>query len=403
MVGTFVRNYRTYITGVFLPCRVNLCAVNPARLCIVAVSLGLGLISGWADALDTWTKENSGVGANLNGITYGQGRFVAVGQGMVTLVSSNGADWSLAVGPGISGNLLGSAYANGVFVAVGAGGDIRRSTNGVNWIPVSSPTTNSLNGVGYGNGLFIATGNAGTLLTSPDGITWTSRVSGTTKHLMGVTWGNNLHMAVGKDNSSPGTVLMSADGVSWVNRSLGVGFYGAAYGAGTFVAMDARGVAYRSTTTTNWASVITAGGDYINGLTYAQGFFVGAGGPYLGGAQTVTTSPDGALWKQRSVNVTNSASLKAVTYGNGRFVAVGEKGMILRAGPIFTLRPPVLSSNAVAFLLAGEKGRVYRVQSSTNAAASWQDLLNVTNTDEATPFSVPIGPEESRLYRALTD
>jgi hypothetical protein len=376
--------------------------VNPVRLCIFAVSLSLGLVSGWADALDTWTKQTSGVGENLNGITYGQGRFVAVGQWMVTLVSSNGADWSLAVGPGFSGNLLGATYANGLFVAVGAGGDIRRSTNGVNWIPVSSPTTNSLNGVGYGNGLFVATGNAGTLLTSPDGITWTSRVSGTTKNLMGAAWGNGLYMAVGQ-NSSPGVVVTSGDGVTWANQNLGIGLYAVAHGGGTFVAMDARAIPYYSATGTNWAHIFTANSYYIFGVTYAQGLFVGAGGPYIGGAQAVTTSPDGAVWKRRSVNLTNSASLKAVTYGNGRFVAVGEKGLILKSGPIFTLRPPVLNGSNAQFWLTGEKGRVYRVQSSPDAATAWLDLINVTNTDEAMSFTVPIGPEVSRLYRAVAE
>src|SRR5678815_3970630 len=102
--------------------------------------------------------------------------------------------------------------------------------------------------------------------------------------------------------------------------------------------MDTRGVAYISKDGNTWTTRDTGNSDYVFGLTFAQGLFVGVGSPFGGGAQKIVTSPDAFNWKLRPVSVTNSAALRAVTYGNGYFVAVGEKGLVLRSGPVFTLR-----------------------------------------------------------------
>jgi hypothetical protein len=69
-------------------------------------------------------------------------------------------------------------YGNGLFVAVGDGGAILTSPDGVTWTPRTSGTSNTLFGVTYGNGLFVAVGDGGAILTSPDGVNWTPRTSG---------------------------------------------------------------------------------------------------------------------------------------------------------------------------------------------------------------------------------
>jgi hypothetical protein len=70
-------------------------------------------------------------------------------------------------------------YGNGLFVAVGDGGTILTSPDGVNWTRGPRGRATRLFGVTYGNGLFVAVGRFGTILTSPDGVTWTPRTSGT--------------------------------------------------------------------------------------------------------------------------------------------------------------------------------------------------------------------------------
>jgi hypothetical protein len=70
--------------------------------------------------------------------------------------------------------LEGVTYGNGLFVAVGKNGTILTSPDGVNWTERTSPAKAGLNGVTYGNGLFVAVGrdvgsysDYGTILTSP--------------------------------------------------------------------------------------------------------------------------------------------------------------------------------------------------------------------------------------------
>jgi hypothetical protein len=92
----------------------------------------------------------------------------------------------------------GVTYGNGLFVAVGAKGTILTSPDGVSWTPRTSGTDSSLFGVTYGNGLFVAVGAKGTILTSPDGVSWTQRISGGYR-LNGVAYGNGLFVAVGEE------------------------------------------------------------------------------------------------------------------------------------------------------------------------------------------------------------
>lgn len=360
----------------------------------------------FADSLDVWAKRTSGVGNNLYGVAYGDGRYVCAGQAGTLLVSSNGNSWQ-AVSSNVTNDLFGIEFSDGRYVAVGTGGLILKSTNAVDWFPQASPTTKQLNGVGHGGGLFLATGNTGTLLTSPDGSAWTERNSGTTRALVGCAFGNDTFLAVGQGQSNPGAALTSSNAVDWVDRSypqLGVAFYGVAFGHGVFVAMDARGVAYTSTNGINWSSRWTVTSDYVFGITFAQNMFVGVGGPFGGGSQKIVTSPDGDNWKLRPISTTNSASLRAVTYGNGYFIAVGDKGLIVQSDPVFTLRLAGFPGGVPSLVLDGESGRAYCIQTCSDLAGlNWTDVFAVTNTTEAQSYldtqanSAPI-----RFYRGVT-
>jgi hypothetical protein len=224
---------------------------------------------------------------------------------------------------------------------------------------------------------------------------------------VGCASGNDLFLAVGRGQSNPGTALTSSNAVDWVDCSylqLGVGFYGVAFGNGVFTAMDSRGVAYTSTDGNHWSSRGTCNGDYVFGITFAQNIFVGVGGRYSGGSQKIVTSPDGVNWRLRSISITNSAKLRAVAYGNGYFVAVGDKGLIVQSEPVFTLRLDGFSGGVLNLVLAGESGRAYRVQACSSLADSnWTHILAITNTAEVTSFPDPQACDRPiRFYRAIT-
>jgi hypothetical protein len=90
-------------------------------------------------------------------------------------VTPLGTTWTLR-SPSFNG-LNGVTHGNGLFVAVGEGGTILTSRDGVSWTQRTSGD-NLLLGVTYGNGLFVAVGGGGAILTSRDGVSWTARTSG---------------------------------------------------------------------------------------------------------------------------------------------------------------------------------------------------------------------------------
>jgi hypothetical protein len=108
---------------------------------------------------------------DLESITFGNGRFIAVGgsgrgPGVIGF-STNGADWTL-VGQNIGSSLTGFShvtYAQGQFVAIG-GAKVFSSIDGVNWQQRSAEVQASLMGISFGANRFVAVGAAGQIYQS---------------------------------------------------------------------------------------------------------------------------------------------------------------------------------------------------------------------------------------------
>lgn len=161
-----------------------------------------------------WTKSNSTFFRPLNGITYGNGRFVAVGNvdgsSMGTVVSStDGTSWTVG-NSGVGDALRAVAYGNNVYVAVGLNGRIVYSSNGTSWTSAENVTGYHYYGISYLNGYFIAVGGATTaggaakVKISTNGISWTdvSPSPAIIGHFHSVTYGNGKYLFVGRDNVS---------------------------------------------------------------------------------------------------------------------------------------------------------------------------------------------------------
>src|SRR5437899_12177740 len=105
--------------------------------------------------------------------------------------------------------LNGLAYGNVRFVAVGNFGTFLSSDDAVAWTTRHSGFT-ILYGVAYGGGAFVAVGfpatGFSTMLTSADGINWTERTPGSVQTLRGAAYGNGTFVTVGEQ----ATILQSA-------------------------------------------------------------------------------------------------------------------------------------------------------------------------------------------------
>ena len=110
------------------------------------------------------------------------------------VTSSDGISWDNA-SSGTNSFLSQIIYANGIFLLIGEGGITLNSTDGTTWNgppyqdnSCTNVTSEDLYGLTYGNDKFVATGFSGTIITSTDGMCWDNKTSGTTQNLWGVTY-----------------------------------------------------------------------------------------------------------------------------------------------------------------------------------------------------------------------
>jgi hypothetical protein len=154
-----------------------------------------------------WTERHYVHAEYLNGVAYGNGAFVAVGWAYdnftrnnhrLTVYSRNGGiTWygSRSFTANLTFNAV--TFTNGVFLAVGDGGITALSTNGTSWFDHWSGVSNALHGVTYYDGSYVAVGANGMILSSIDGLSWTQRGSGSTNKIMAIAPGNLTLVAVG--------------------------------------------------------------------------------------------------------------------------------------------------------------------------------------------------------------
>src|SRR6266705_2364443 len=232
-------------------------------------------------------------------------------------------NWSRQ-GDGTFAYYNGVAYGGGRFVVVGAltngTGVIVTSSDGTNWTHAAAGTTNSLNDVSYGNGQFAAVGANGTVVVSPNGTDWTPRDSGMSNLLTSVAYGNGQFVAVGFSFNG----LASADGTNWTRIHLGATLSPStiSFAGEQFVLLD-YGTILTSTSGSNWSHHFSASpGTSYSGISYGNGRYVAVGSHgQVGGNGNVAVSRDTLTWTPLDIGQSNS--LYAVAFGSGLFVAVG--------------------------------------------------------------------------------
>lgn len=372
-----------------------------------------------AGPLDNWTTRNSPVTNNLWGVTYGDGKFIAVGDQGTIISSDNGSNWVIQ-SSGVSATLRSVTYAAGRFAACGDGGTIIISTNGVDWSVQDSKTSNGLSAITYGNGTYVVVGPGAFSATSPDGSNWTPAGSGLTGDLFGVAYGNGLFISVGSTAArDSGLMFSSTDGASWQQEtSRGKSLDAACSGAGTFVVGGTffslnQDLLLVSTNGNTWSdksqgisdSVIYAAG-YGNGAFVATFYALM---PY----GILYSTDGGASWQRVDVSNPNpySTELTGVAFGADSFVVVGSPCAILQSGilPSAPNAPKLtVSSNGpeggFKLNISGQAGAVYRIQASTNlVGTNWVDVGTITNAQSQATFTDPGATNfTQRFYRVVS-
>jgi hypothetical protein len=309
--------------------------------------------------LDTWTQRTSNTTEDLNDITVGNGRAVAVGWDSSAVYSDNGSSWT-QVNPGSNAYLEGVTYDGVQFVACGADYNYDQSgwemalftsADGTSWSKVYGSGTlprffPRFLDVAFGGGVYVAVGHDGAIYRSVNGTTWGAVTSGTTFDLDGVTYGDGVFVAVGADTGGgPVVVLTSPDGVTWTDTSSGAGlpssrgfyeveFLNDRFLAGGWLAQVNFSVDQGQT----FSSTMADDQLVFRGFAYGSGLYLATGYRYVSQLVSVEVdyaSADGANWVELNSPLGSDRRNEAVFFNN-TFITVGDGGSIWQSDSIST-------------------------------------------------------------------
>lgn len=185
------------------------------NLPILLLSVMFTAAAAFAQALDWRLVSPYPTTARLNGIAFGNGTFVAVGDGEVLYSEDSGISWNKA--SGIANEPYSAiAYGNGRFVAITPGPWVITSTDGKTWTRTSVAGNPGLTDITFGNGVFAAIGNNGKVGSSSNAVDWTFATVGLRPDGGWIEFGNGQFIAVERPwQNGFVSMIRSTDGVQW--------------------------------------------------------------------------------------------------------------------------------------------------------------------------------------------
>jgi len=282
--------------------------------------------------LDNWTWGNPWPQGNaLNGVSWQQGQFVAVGDRGTVLTSSDGVNWTLRE-TDIHTALHGVASNGKLWVVVGSNGAILTSSDGLKWSAMTAANGFSLMAVASNGTQFVAVGYQGTVLTSSDGVIWETCDVSLSSYFNTVIWdGQEFVVPVPQSGQ-----ITSVDGRHWVNHKFtqldyvnGLATNGSRWvAAGKNISTNPRpwfyspepGL-YTSADGDSWTACNGASND-MAGIGWGSNQFAG-----VGSIGVILTSVDGVTWTNQSSPT--RYDLTAVVWGGGQWATVGGYGTVL--------------------------------------------------------------------------
>ncbi|MEY2499752.1 MAG: hypothetical protein QOI07_86 [Verrucomicrobiota bacterium] len=357
---------------------------NQSRLLASAVVATLcGLLLPSAFGQSHWAVKASNSSSSLNAVVFGNGLFVAVGDGGVIVTSPDGEAWTPRAS-GSTDRLPAVAFGNGRFVATRANRTTPAitSADGVNWSPViitdsSGAVTDSgaWDAIAFGGGRFLAVGsgtsnNSTEIISSADGISF-QKVNYSSNPPAG-DFGTPFKKIIffrGAYYASAiyAGVLSSVDGLKWTKRDDWGGYFGS---VAPSLATD--GISRVSVVSdSNYVSFsVDAGHTFQRGnqpvdrahsrsnvfraLCYGAGLFVA-----VDASSGIWTSERGEYWLVRGYYGNAGEEFRGVAFGEGgRFVAVGSaptggQALIAVASPDPTPTPPAYTVYSLRALSNG--------------------------------------------------
>ena len=241
-------------------------------------------------------------------------------------------------------DLNGITFGNNTFVAVGEKGTVRTSSdNGATWDNGTRGTTSELNEIAYGDSTFVAVGERGTHLYSrDDGTTWDNGTWSDDDHVTGVAFGSNSFIGV----SSTYLTKSTDNGSNWVRGCSGVRVYDMAFGNNKFVGSGAEGAIQISDNGSGCSTPSGSGSrtteETLYGITFGNNRFLTVGSD----GWLSITGDNGNNFTALTIP-TGANHLYSTAYGNNIFVAVGYKSVVVSDNN--SSSNPILMENKFSF------------------------------------------------------
>ena len=224
------------------------------------------------DGIINWNNEFIIVGDNnmanigsgtWNCITYGNGKFVAVGEtrnftsdAAKRIYSTDGINWNKSEESyPYNDSHYNVAYGNGKFVtSIYADGDVLTSSDGITWRYSDNGISAGTPPIAFLNGEFISLSHNSTY-TSTDGNSWSKKSNNLDFFAKSVCYGNGKYVAVGSYDDYK-AIAYSTDAINWtIGWKLQKELYSVTYGNGKFAAIGEAGTTYISVDGANWSKV----------------------------------------------------------------------------------------------------------------------------------------------------
>ena len=293
---------------------------------------------------------------DIRGVAYGGGKFVAVGGGK-SAYSTDGTTWTTVTVPGTTPTLNAVAHGGSKFVAVGGNKILSSAEGTLNWTALSLTSegyTLELNDVIYDSSKFVVIGTE----TPPTGNKAVVYFFSTDISNLGTTAGWNLTKGVSSQSANLGSNAIASNGttayvfdvangtvvysnaIPITGESIPVAtlpgdakpIRAIAFGGGKFVAGDYWGkLAYSSNNGSSWTAItghpfaLTSGYPSVEGIHYGNSKFVA-----VGEKGVIAESSDGTSWSQKTTSgISEATILYDAASSSTKTVVVGKSGTIL--------------------------------------------------------------------------
>jgi len=367
-----------------------------------------------------WSQVSAGYLPLTSG-AYGNGTYVAVGNGGTIAFSPDGQNWTHLFERG-SQAVRDLVYGNGRYVMI-TQDRIWTSFDGEAWMKLESIQGEQFSDVIWANGTFVIADQGGALLASSNGTDWSHigtdgypstivhdgerfvaagylsvvlytnalgyrRISSPTlNYVNGIAFGGGSYVIASGEG-----LLVSSNAVDWRRLHNG-GFNSVVYQNGWFVAA-ASGQTYVSSNGLEWTAHPLSDGNTLGGITFGAGTFVASTG-YEG---KIATSTNGQNWVVHRTRA--RVDWAKVSYANGAFWLMRWNEGLIRSAQIEpALRARRLASG-VELTVQAYPGQSYRLQRAT-ALGGWSDFRTFTPQSEMTTLIDDAINPVARFYRIV--